>query len=72
MARRIVETLTDDVDGSLAAETVTFGLDGLSYEIDLKEENAADLRHILAPYISVARPLGTTRDRTGRAARSGS
>ncbi len=72
MARRIVEILTDDIDRSPAAETVTFGLDGLSYEIDLNEENAADLRDILAPYISVARPLGPTRDRTGRGARSGS
>lgn len=35
MARQETVTLTDDIDGGKADETVTFGLDGASYEIDL-------------------------------------
>jgi len=35
--------ITDDLDGSPGAETVTFGLDGVSYEIDLAQPNRARL-----------------------------
>ena len=37
MARKVQVILTDDVDGSEAAETVNFGLDGVTYEIDLSD-----------------------------------
>lgn len=56
MARRTVVRLVDDLDGSDAAETVVYGLDGRLWEIDLNAENARDLRDILAPYLSVSRP----------------
>ena len=55
--------LTDDVDGGAAAESVTFGLDGISYEIDLAAERAAELRAVLAPFVEAARqmsPRGST------------
>ena len=39
--------LEDDIDGSDATETVAFGLDGTSYEIDLNDKNAAKLRDAL-------------------------
>ncbi|GGV39806.1 Lsr2 family protein [Streptomyces spectabilis] len=55
MAQRVVVTLYDDIDGSEAAETVAFGLDGRSYEIDLNETNAEKLRKVLAPYLQAAR-----------------
>jgi hypothetical protein len=59
--------LTDDLDGSdLPAgkgETVTFALDGKSYEIDLRTKNAAALRKVLAVYIEAARPI---RNRRGK------
>ncbi|MGA4840959.1 histone-like nucleoid-structuring protein Lsr2 [Streptomyces sp. G45] len=55
MAQRVVVTLYDDIDGSEAAETVAFGLDGRSYEIDLNETNAEKLRKELAPYLKAAR-----------------
>ena len=55
MAQRVVVTLSDDIDGSEAAETIAFGLDGRSYEIDLSAENSAKLRGALAPYISAGR-----------------
>jgi hypothetical protein len=35
MAQKIHVELVDDIDGSPAAETVTFGLDGTEYQIDL-------------------------------------
>lgn len=55
MAREVVERLLDDLDGTDAAETVRFGLDGRSYEIDLNSENADALREAFAPYVSAAR-----------------
>jgi hypothetical protein len=39
MAKKVTVTLVDDFDGEGAAdETVEFGLDGVSYEIDLFQE----------------------------------
>ena len=58
MAQRIVYRLEDDLDHSEAAETIVFGLDSVSYEIDLSEGNAAKLRDLLAPYVAVGPPNG--------------
>ncbi len=55
MAQRVHVVLEDDLDGSTAEETVTFGLDGGTYEIDLSSKNAAKLRDALATYVAVAR-----------------
>lgn len=45
MAKKVTVTLVDDFDGSGAAdETVEFGLDGVTYEIDLSTKNATKLR----------------------------
>jgi nucleoid-associated protein Lsr2 len=55
MAQRVHIVLEDDLDGSDAEETVTFGLDGVTYEIDLSGRNAAALRDSLAPYVGSAR-----------------
>ena len=45
MARRIVHQLVDDLDGTVLevgeGETVLFSLDGVAYEIDLTDDNAA-------------------------------
>jgi hypothetical protein len=65
MAQQVLVSLVDDIDGSAAHETVTFGLDGVSYEIDLSEENAAELRDTLARFVGYARRTGG-RKRTGR------
>ncbi|MGH3997546.1 MAG: histone-like nucleoid-structuring protein Lsr2, partial [Pseudonocardiaceae bacterium] len=51
MAKRTVVTVIDDIDGSEGAETVSFGLDGVNYEIDLAEVNAGTLREALRPYV---------------------
>jgi hypothetical protein len=50
-----VVTLSDDIEGGEAAETVTFGLDGKFYEIDLSTANAKKLRGVLAPYVEAGR-----------------
>ncbi|WP_063131346.1 histone-like nucleoid-structuring protein Lsr2 [Nocardia fusca] len=59
MARKVVVTVIDDLDGaSAAAETVSFGIDGVDYEIDLSEANARDLRAGLDKWIPFARKVG--------------
>jgi hypothetical protein len=55
MAQKVHIVLEDDIDGGEAAETVVFGLDGTTYEIDLNAGNAAGLRDALAPYIGHGR-----------------
>lgn len=55
VAQRVVVTLFDDIDGGEAAETVAFGLDGKSYEIDLNQTNAKKLRKALAPFLEAGR-----------------
>ncbi len=58
MAQRVNIVLVDDIDGSDATETVAFGLDGTSYEIDLNDKHAAKLRDALASYVGHARKVG--------------
>ncbi|QEU73341.1 Lsr2 family protein [Streptomyces nitrosporeus] len=53
-------TLSDDIDGGEAAETVAFALDGKSYEIDLNPANAEKLRNALAPYMAAGRKQTNT------------
>jgi len=67
MARRTQVFLVDDIDGGEASETVNFGLDGISYEIDLSDSNAAALRESLSQYVGSARRAGRRGGR-GRAA----
>ncbi|MFC7973993.1 histone-like nucleoid-structuring protein Lsr2 [Streptomyces cinereoruber] len=57
MAQRVVVTLSDDIEGGEAAETVAFGLDGKMYEIDLNAANAEKLRKALAPYLAAGRKI---------------
>lgn len=58
MSQRVLVTLEDDLDGSEAAETLTFALDGRAYELDLSEAHAAALREALAPYVANSRRAG--------------
>jgi Lsr2 len=55
MAQKIQVLLVDDMDGGVATETVSFGIDGGIYEIDLSANNAAMLRGALADYVAKAR-----------------
>lgn len=74
MASRTIVELVDDLDGSEADETVSFGLDGRPYEIDLTAEHAERLRSVLGEWVEHAR-RGTGRvsrpAQRSRSARSG-
>ncbi len=61
MAQRVEVVLIDDLDGGNAAETVTFALDGVTYEIDLSDKNAKKLRDDIAGWTGHARRIGATR-----------
>lgn len=65
MAQKVKIILVDDLDEGSADETVRFGLDGVSYEMDLSSANAGKLRDALAPFVAKARKTST-----GRATRS--
>jgi hypothetical protein len=58
MVSKMTVVLEDDVDGSVAAETIRFALDGVNYEIDLSSANAEKLRAAVAPWIGSARRTG--------------
>jgi hypothetical protein len=58
MAQKVQVILVDDLDGGEAEETVSFALDGVSYEIDLSAGNAAQLRDSLAGWVGHARRVG--------------
>lgn len=71
MARQQVVTFTDDITGKRADETVSFGLDGTAYEIDLSTKNATKLREALKPFQSAARKASTALSRKGKTKGSG-
>jgi hypothetical protein len=69
MARQVITTLIDDLDGKPADRTVEFSLDGTAYTIDLSEANAGKLRKALDPFINAGTRIGRTGSfRTGRPA----
>jgi hypothetical protein len=67
MAKTVSVVITDDLDGSPDAETVAFGFDGRSYEIDLGKKNRARLQKSLQPFMDAGRR--TAQRRTARAPR---
>lgn len=72
MAQRVHISLTDDLlgDDTPADETLSFGLDGATYEIDLSGENAAKLRESLAPFVAAGRKTSGGRRTSGSGRRS--
>ena len=71
MASRTITTLTDDIDGGDADETVTFSFKGTQYEIDLSKKNVDKMVIALQPYTSAARKSGGRRSGSGRTTSSG-
>ncbi len=69
MAQKVTTHLIDDLSGEVIEDgtgrTVQFALDGSSYEIDLTDENADNLREALSDYVAAARKV------SGRSSRSG-
>ncbi|WP_010552440.1 histone-like nucleoid-structuring protein Lsr2 [Brachybacterium paraconglomeratum] len=61
MARKTQVILTDDIDGSEATGTVSFGIDGVAYEIDLNDDNAQRMRDQLSEWAAKGRRVGGRR-----------
>jgi hypothetical protein len=63
VAQKTIVTLIDDLTGEEAEDisTVEFALEGISYEIDLANDNAAKLRDNLARYVAAARKTNARR-----------
>jgi len=71
MARKVQVILSDDLDDSISAdETVAFALDGTTYEIDLSDKNAAEMRDVFAKYVDAARKVSGRGNRASGAGRS--
>lgn len=66
MAQQVKVTLVSDISGVEGDETITFGLDGVSYEIDLTTDEAKELRESLAAYTGAGRKTGRSTSGTGR------
>lgn len=62
MAQKTRVVFVDDLSGDELPEgqgqTVSFGLDGSSYEIDLNREHADELRQAFKRYVDAARKVG--------------
>lgn len=59
MSQKVTVSLIDDLDPTVEAdETVPFGLDGVSYEIDLSSRHAEHLRAHLKDFVTNARKAG--------------
>src|SRR3954449_13586027 len=76
MAQRVQVILVCDLhEGEVeGTETITFGLDGSAYEIDVCEAHGKELRDAYAPFVGAARRAGRSGaggQRRGRASRSG-
>jgi hypothetical protein len=70
MSQKVNVLLVDDIDGSEAAETIPFGLDGTQYEIDLNGEHAHELRGQLERYVKAARKVTGPASRPAQARRT--
>ena len=57
--------MIDDIDGSQADETVRFGLDGETFELNLSKAHAEELRRALEPYVRTARKTRSKREWLG-------
>ncbi|MEP9385189.1 Lsr2 family protein [Nocardioides sp. KR10-350] len=71
MAQKVQILLEDDIDGGEATQTVTFGFDGTTYEIDLNDKNAAKLQKALTPFIEAGRKVSKTGGRAKKATTGG-
>lgn len=69
MATRVNTVITDDLDGSPAAEVVRFSLGGLAYEIDLAPANRERMRTSLQPFIDAGRRPGRRKPARSASAR---
>jgi hypothetical protein len=68
MSQNVTTHLVDDLTGDTIEEgkgrTVTFGIDGAHYEIDLTDDNADALREAFSDYVAAARKVSGRQTRT--------
>ncbi|QMP84594.1 nucloid associated Lsr2-like [Streptomyces phage Endor2] len=65
---RVIIDLVDDIDGTGTARTITFAVDGVTYEIELNRKNEAKLMKAMAPWVTAARKVSATRQTRRRRA----
>lgn len=65
MAQKTIVELIDDLDGTKAAENVSFAIDGVEYSIDLSDTNAEKLRGALEPFVDNAQRVGGRKKGSG-------
>ena len=75
MAQKTIVTLVDDLTGEEAENisTVEFALDGVTYQLDLTDENSMKLHDTLSQYAKAGRKIGGRGrggPRSGRAIKS--
>jgi hypothetical protein len=64
MAKKTVSQYYSDMSGDeieSVSPTVHFAFEGVSYEIDLTDDEKATLRDVLGPYMALGRRTGATR-----------
>jgi hypothetical protein len=71
MAKKIIETVTDDLDGSEADHTIQLGWEGEWRELDLNQKNLDALAKVFDRYWDVARPEASATGRSRRRRASG-
>ncbi|MFC9786952.1 Lsr2 family protein [Rhodococcus sp. NPDC127528] len=75
MARKTIVQLIDDIDQTpidSGGQTITFSVNGTSYEIDLNTKNATEFHRKLDYYISHATKVGTKNQRRATPRSTGS
>lgn len=69
MAQQFQVQYIDDLDGSdlgSVANTISFAFEGREYSIDLSDQNAAQFREVMAPYVENGHRVTGTRARPAR------
>jgi nucleoid-associated protein Lsr2 len=61
VAKTVITQVTDDLDGSTGAETISFAYRGTTYEIDLGRRNANAFDKMMKPYLDAARKVTAAR-----------
>jgi hypothetical protein len=59
MAKKTIERLIDDLDGSEAHVNIVFGIDGQNWSIDLNAKHESEMRGKLGPFLEAARKVRT-------------
>ena len=70
MAKQVLTVITDDIDGSKGAQTVSFALEGTEYTVDLNTRNLKKLRDVLGPYIEAGEKVSRSRRSSKRGSAS--